>query len=84
MKEHISKGYGVEVESNMEITDGDPQTYYVTLRQEIGDIPTQEVMLNEDELMSVMELVCKERPDFARGVSRIYFRQQKARRKALA
>jgi hypothetical protein len=82
--EMIHRGLGVMVESN----DGDSSImagedpYKVTLSQMSFGGGEQVIELIEDELMKVVEQVCKERPNFARGVSRIYFRQQKARRKA--
>jgi hypothetical protein len=84
MKESIGHGYGVDVESNLEITSGNPRTYFVTLTQDSDEHPPMSVMLSEDELMKVVEFVCEERPNFARGVARVYFRQQKAKRKVAA
>ena len=77
MFEVIEPGLGLVIESQE-----DPgEAYSVTLKQMAFGGNEQEIVLNEDELMGLVETVAKERPDFARGVSRIYFRQQKAKRK---
>lgn len=79
MLQAIPCGRGVIVESAVQSKAG----YVIRLRQEQDD-EEDCLVLNEDELMKVVEQVCLERPNFARGVSRIYFRQQKAKRRAVA
>lgn len=78
----VEPGRGVTIET-VGITEIDvPYTIELGQTDDRGEF--QQIVLNEDEMMKVVEAVCKERPEFSRGVARIYFRQQKAKRKVAA